>query len=100
MRQAARSVRAEGHLSAGDGGNDLAFRPVELLLDVELREAVVHQDRFGVEDHVRVAADVDDRAIRAQMEVLAHGLDDVLGAPGAPGQPALRGSLGRLMVGT
>src|SRR3990172_10833638 len=49
----------------------LALRPIELLLDVKFGIATVHQLALHVEDHLRIAADVDHRLIGPQAEIAA-----------------------------
>ena len=67
---------------------------------MELGEAAAHQLPLDVEDHLGVAADVDDGLLGLQVELLAQAPDDVLDPAGPAVQPALRGSVGREIVGT
>ena len=53
-------------------GRLLALRPVELLLDLRLGEAAAEERLLGRQDHVRVAADVGDRVVGREAELVGR----------------------------
>ncbi len=78
-------------LAPGHAPALLALRPVELLLDVELREAGVHEDGLDVDDHVRIAAQVHDGGLGLEVLGPADITDDGLGTSRVAGPARVAG---------